>query len=134
MGKQMLKKHLEVSRILKKLSHTKTALELMLMPNQTGLRKANQKLFPVCSSFKDFSDSSSEEEQMLAIALENAQNPQRAAAFSQRELSNISASGNNNILGNSIQQLDLGDTMRCLVDQENKAGEAIYDSARLILD
>jgi len=69
----MLVKHLEVSRILKKLTNTKAALNLMLMPNQTGLNKAKKKLFPVCSTLQEFSDSSSEEEQMLAIALENAE-------------------------------------------------------------
>ena len=68
----MLGKHLELSRILKKLIHTKTAIELMLMPNEEGLKKANKKLFPVCSALEEFTDSSSGEEYMLAIALENA--------------------------------------------------------------
>ena len=68
----MLKKHLEVSRILRKITHTKAAIELMLMPNQQGLNKANKKLFPVCSALEQFSDSSSGEEQMLALALEKA--------------------------------------------------------------
>ena len=58
----MLVKHLELSRILKKLTHTKTAIELMLMPDEKGLRKANKKLFPVCSAMEEFSDSSSGEE------------------------------------------------------------------------
>ena len=71
-GKKMLGKHLELSRILKKLIHTKTAIELMLMPNEEGLKKANKKLFPVCSALEEFTDSSSGEEYMLAIALENA--------------------------------------------------------------
>ena len=44
----------------------------MLMPDEQGLRKANKKLFPVCSTMEEFSDSSSGEEQMLAIALDNA--------------------------------------------------------------
>ena len=43
------------------------------MPDDKGLSKANKKLFPVCTAIEDFSDSSSGEEQMLAIALENAQ-------------------------------------------------------------
>ena len=34
----------------------------MLMPNAEGLKKANKKLFPVCSAINDFTDSSSEEE------------------------------------------------------------------------
>ena len=68
----MLVKHLELSRILKKLTNTKAAIELMLMPDENGLRKANKRLFPVCNAMEDFSDSSSGEEQMLAIALENA--------------------------------------------------------------
>lgn len=127
----MLKKHLEVSRILKKLSHTKTALELMLLPNQVGLRKANKKLFPVCSAMQDFSDSSSEEEQMLAIALENAQNSERLAG-SQHSVNNASASGL--LFDKERPLLDLGDTMRCLVDRDNKAGEALYDSERNLMN
>ena len=70
----MLVKHLELSRILKRMTNTKTAIELMLMPNKDGLSKANKKLFPVCANIEDFTDSSSEEEHMLAIALENAEN------------------------------------------------------------
>ena len=49
-GKQMLTKDLEVSRILKKMTNTKTAVELMLMPDTKGRKKADKKLFPVCSA------------------------------------------------------------------------------------
>ena len=77
-GKQMLKKDLEVSRLIKKLINTKTAIELMLMPDQQGLKKANKKLYPVCSAMEDFSDSSSEEEQLLALAINNAENQVQA--------------------------------------------------------
>ena len=72
MGKQLLGKDLEVTRMLKKLTHTKAAIELMLMPNEKGLTKANKKLFPVCATVHDFSDSTSEEENMLALALDQA--------------------------------------------------------------
>ena len=85
----MLVRHLELSRILKKLTHTKTAIESMLMPDEQGLRKANKKLFPVCSAMEEFSDSSSGEEQMLAIALENAQRKPIEESFARAESSVI---------------------------------------------
>jgi len=71
-AKQMLQNHLEVSRILKKISNTKAAVELMLSPDATGVAKVNKKLFPVCSTLQEFSDSSSEEEKMLVKALRKA--------------------------------------------------------------
>ena len=72
-GKKKLTRHLELSRILNRLVNTKTAIELMLMPNEKGLEKAKKKLFQVSTAADDyFSDSSSEEEQLIAIALENA--------------------------------------------------------------
>ena len=63
-GKKMLERHLEVSRILKKLTHTKAALGLMLLPGEQALRKANRKLFPVhaTNQYSSSSDSTSEEE------------------------------------------------------------------------
>ena len=68
----MLVKHLEVSRLVKKLTNTKAAVELILRPDAQGQAKVNKRLFPVCSTLQEFSDSSSEEERLLAIALENA--------------------------------------------------------------
>ena len=45
----MLVRHLEVGRILRRITHIKAAMELVLMPDENGLRKANRKLFPVGS-------------------------------------------------------------------------------------
>ena len=61
-GKQMLVRHLEVGRILRRITHIKAAMELVLMPDENGLKKANRKLFPVGSGLDQFSDSSSDEE------------------------------------------------------------------------
>ena len=62
----MLVRHLEVGRILRRITHMKAAMQLVLMPDENGLRKANRKLFPVGSAAMEgidqFSDSSSEEE------------------------------------------------------------------------
>ena len=73
----MLKKDLEVSRILKKMTNTKTAVELMLRPDSQGRRKADKKLFPVCSAIQDFSDSSEEEENLVMLAYENAKKDEK---------------------------------------------------------
>lgn len=44
------------------------------MPNKDGLNKANKKLFPVNSAnYMEDTDSSSQEEKMLALALDNAE-------------------------------------------------------------
>ena len=123
-GKQMLKKDLEVSRLIKKLINTKATVELMRRPDQTSLRKANKKLFAVASKVEDLSDSSSEEEQMLAIALNNAENAVQEELNKQMEsLRSLPRK----------DDLCLGETMRALVDS-NQAGEALYDSARNIMD
>ena len=61
----------------------------MLMPDEQGIKKANKKLFPVCSTMEEFSDSSSGEEQMLAIALDNAQRKPVEESFARAESSVI---------------------------------------------
>mmetsp|Transcript_30806 Transcript_30806/g.38114 ORF Transcript_30806/g.38114 Transcript_30806/m.38114 type:complete len:123 (-) Transcript_30806:415-783(-) len=109
-----LRKHLEVSRILKNLTHTKTAVELMLMPDTQGRFKAEKKLYPVCSELQEVSDSSEEEENMLMLAYEKANADEDITSpkhfFSSR----------------------LGSTRRGLMDsfKTNEAGEAFYDSER----
>ena len=126
----MLHRHLELSRILKKVSNTKAAMELMLHPSEKGLKKAAKKLFPVCSTANQLSDSSSEEEQMLAIALENAQKVQdQRNSVSQAEF--LRQSEDALIPSPELPNMLEEDTMRHLVKsfRSNDAGEAIYDSS-----
>ena len=108
----MLRKDLEVSRILKKMTNTKTAVELMLMPDTNGRKKADKKLFPVCSAVDDFSDSSEEEEKLVMLAYEKCKEDEKEDIhfYSSR----------------------LGSTRRGLLDsfKSNDAGEALYDSER----
>ena len=84
----------------------------MLLNDGKGRTKANKKLFPVCSALEELSNSSSEEEKLLAIAYEQAakQDAEREVFYSSR----------------------LGSTRRGLLEsfKTNEAGEAVYDSER----
>ena len=53
--------------------------------------------------------------------------------MSLQDLRDIGESGNLFTDKINVDKLDLGDTMRCLVDLDNSAGEAFYDSARNIM-
>lgn len=101
-----------MSRILKKIINTKTAVELMLLHDGKGRTKAEKRLFPVCSAIEELSNSSSEEEKLLCVAYEQAakQDAERAVFYSSR----------------------IASTRRGLLEsfKTNEAGEAIYDSER----
>lgn len=104
---------------MKKITNTKTAVELMLLPEHKAQNKANKRLFPVCNAIEEMSDSSSEEDNLICMAYDRSK---QKDGFEVRkpELFNSSR---------------MGSTRRGLLDsykhnEANEAGEAYYDSER----
>jgi len=93
----------------------------------------NKKLFPVCSSLQEFSDSTSEEEKMLATALENIKNRQGGASLV--AFDGLGESGNLFKGQEELKTANLDNTNRGLLDsiRSNVTGEALYDSNRNIM-
>ena len=94
----------------------------------------NKKLFPVCSTLQEFSDSTSEEEKMLATALENIKSRRHGGA-SLVAFDSLGESGNLFKRQEELKSANLNNTNRGLLDstRSNVTGEALYDSNRNIM-
>lgn len=112
-GKQRLAHDLELTRILRRMGSTKTAVSLMLQPQRKWIDKANRKLFSVSAGLEESVGSSSEDEHIMAAALERAEH-EAMAENSLNQMNQLGESGNLFNSAMEVREDPMQETMRPL--------------------